>query len=382
LIYMDNAATSFPKPPEVIEAVTHYLTNIGGSPARSSHSMALEAARTIYKARENIARLVGLEDPLRVAFTSNATTAINYGLRGLISPGKHVITTGVEHNSVMRPLKQLQQEGIEVSVVPCSSEGFVDTADIVKAIRRNTAMVVMVHASNVLGSIQPVCEVGKICREKGIRFLVDAAQTLGILDIDMERDCVDLLAFSGHKALYGPQGTGGLAVSRNVKGSEIKPIVCGGTGSRSETDVQPNFLPDVLESGTPNGAGLAGLGASTDFVLATGTATIWSKENALTEKLVRGLREINSVKVYGPEDSKRRIGVVPFNIIGFDPSVVAYLLEDRYRILTRAGLHCAPMAHKTAGTFPVGCVRMSLSWFTTESEIDTAIQAVRELTSE
>ncbi|MCL6519460.1 MAG: aminotransferase class V-fold PLP-dependent enzyme [Armatimonadetes bacterium] len=379
MIYLDNAATSFPKPPQVVDAVVRYLTEVGGNPARSGHRMSTEAARIIYRTRESIARLVGLEDPLRIILTANATTAINIALQGLLKPGRHVITSSVEHNSVMRPLRQLESTGVEVTVVDCSREGYISVDAIAEAIQPNTDMVAICHGSNVLGSVQPIGEIGRLCREKEILFLVDAAQTLGVIDVDIERDCVDLLAFTGHKSLYGPQGTGGLVVSRTVKGSQFKPLVCGGTGSRSDSEIQPNFLPDVGESGTLNGPGLAGLGAGVEFVLAEGIEKIRKHEKALTEKLIKGLKAIPYVRVYGPKDSENRISIVSANIGGFDPSVFAYLLEDRYGILTRAGLHCSPAAHKTANTFPVGTVRFSLSYFTAEEEIDAVIDAMQEI---
>ncbi|MDI6829066.1 MAG: aminotransferase class V-fold PLP-dependent enzyme, partial [Armatimonadota bacterium] len=350
MIYLDNAATSFPKPPQVVEAVMRYLTEVGGSPARSSHRMSLEASRVIYNARENIARLVGLDDPLRIILTVNATTAINIALQGLLKPGRHVITTSVEHNSVMRPLRQLESTGVEVTVVKCNREGYVSAEAIADAIQPNTDMVAVCHGSNVLGSVQPIGEIGRICREKGVIFFVDAAQTLGVIDVNLERDCIDLLAFAGHKSLYGPQGTGGLVVARTVKGSQFKPLICGGTGSRSESEVQPNFLPDLGESGTLNGPGFAGLGAGVEFVLEQGIAKIREHEKALTERLIKGLNAIPAVRLYGPKDGENRVSVVSANISGFDPSVLAFLLEDRYEILTRAGLHCSPAAHKTANT--------------------------------
>lgn len=379
MIYLDNAATTYPKAPGVTEAVTRFMAETGGNPARSGHRMSVEASRVIYGARERIAELVGAADPLRVVFTGNCTTAINFALRGLLSPGDHVIATGVEHNAVMRPLRRLERDGIQLTVVPCDSAGLVDPTHIASAVNPCTRMVVMAHASNVLGCIEPVAEVGRICRALGVLLLVDAAQALGSVALDLEDDCIDLLCFAGHKSLYGPQGTGGLVIRDGIDLSRLSPLICGGTGSRSDSEEQPDFLPDMLEAGTLNGPGIAGLAAGLDFVLSTGVDAIRRHEMALTERLIQGMIGIPGVTVHGPTDLSRRVAVVSFNLEGVDPAVAAAELDQRFEIMCRAGLHCAPAAHRTAGTFPEGSIRLSLSWFTSRDDIDTTLGALMEL---
>ena len=262
MIYFDNAATSWPKPPCVTEAMVHFLQEVGANPGRSGHRLSVEAGRIVYAAREAVAELFHAPDPLRVVFGHNVTEALNLALHGLLRPGDHVITSSVEHNSVMRPLRALEQEGVELTVVPCSPEGCLDPADVQAAVRRNTTMIALNHASNVVGTLLPVAQVGRIARECDTLLLVDAAQTAGAYPIDVQADGIDLLAFTGHKSLYGPMGTGGLIVGERVNVRHMAPLKRGGTGSRSEHEAQPDFLPDLCESGTPNAVGLAGLHAS------------------------------------------------------------------------------------------------------------------------
>lgn len=378
LIYLDNAATSYPKPPQVVEAVSRYLRG-AGSPVRSSHRMSLEASRSIHCARERVAELVGLDDPLRVIFTANATAAINIALQGVLAPGDHVVTTSVEHNSVMRPLRMLEHSGVDVTVVECTEDGLATCDCIADALRPNTTVVVMTHASNVLGAIQPLAEVGELCRRKGVVMCVDAAQTLGAVPIGVEREGLDLLAFSGHKSLYGPQGTGGLVLGRGFDVSRLRPLMYGGTGSRSESEEQPDFLPDMLESGTANGPGLAGLAEGMGFVLSTGVDEIRRQESALTHRLMNGLSSIPGVTVYGPSSTSARSAVVSFRIDGLDPSEAAFRFDNEYGIMCRAGLHCSPAAHRTAGTFPEGTIRFGIGYFNTVEDIDIAIEATRAL---
>jgi cysteine desulfurase family protein len=381
LIYFDNASTTYPKPPEVVKAIADFLVRVGGSPARGSHRRSLEASRIVYDARELVADLVGIRDPLRVVFMANCTTAINIALRAFLSPGDHVVTTSVEHNAVMRALRCLEKEGVSVSLVQSDSQGFVQPNDIKSEIRSNTRLVVINHASNVLGSIQPVTEIGRVCREAGVLLLLDSAQTLGCVPFDMCKCQVDLLAFSGHKSLYGPQGVGGLIIGEHVNLSDINPVICGGTGSYSESEDQPTFLPDMLESGTLNGPGIAGLKAGVEFVLSIGVEAIRQHESRLIRLLIEGLSEIKRVVVYGAENLDNRAPIVSFNISDKDPVGVAHELEERFGILCRAGLHCAPTAHKTTGTFPKGSIRFSLGWFNTKEDVELAVKAVRELAS-
>ncbi len=380
-IYLDNAATSWPKPPEVAEAMVRFLNEVGANPGRSGHRLSVEAGRIVYQAREALAELFGVADPLRVVFGLNATDGLNLAIRGLLRPGDHVVTSSMEHNSVMRPLRALEREGVEVTVVHCSPEGVLDPAAVEAAIRPNTALVVLNHASNVVGTLLPVAEVGRMLRARGNGplLLVDAAQTGGAVPIDMEGDGIDLLAFTGHKSLYGPMGTGGLIIGPRVDIERLQPIRRGGTGSRSEYEEQPDFLPDCYESGTPNTVGLAGLLAGVRWVLERGVEAIRAHEQALTRRLIESLSAIPGVTVYGTRDPARQTAIVSFNIAGMEPSEVGLRLDEEFGIMCRVGLHCAPAAHRTIGTFPTGTVRFAPGAFTTTEEIDRAVEAVARL---
>jgi len=379
LIYLDNAATSWPKPPEVIRAMVRFMEEVGANPGRSAHRLSVEAARVLYEAREALADLFHIPDPLRIVFCPNATEAINLALKGLLRPGDHAITSSMEHNAVMRPLRALEREGVELTVVLCSPEGFLDPADLEGAIRPNTRLVVLNHASNVVGTILPVAEAGEIARRHGLLLLVDAAQTAGAYPIDVEAAKIDLLAFTGHKSLLGPMGTGGLYIGERVNLEEFEPLKRGGTGSRSELEEQPNFLPDMCESGTPNAVGIAGLLAGVRFVLERGMEEIRRHEVELAQRLIEGLSAIPGVTVYGGHDAHRQTATVSFNIEGLSPSEVGLRLDEEYGILCRVGLHCAPAAHKTIGTFPKGTVRFGLGYFNTPEEVERAVEAVREM---
>jgi len=382
VIYFDNAATSWPKPPEVLEAMTRFLRDVGANPGRSGHRTAVEAGRIVYAAREAVCELVNAPDPLRVAFAANVTQALNMAMWGLLRPGDHVITSSMEHNSVMRPLRALEREGVALTVVRCSPEGFLNPADVEAAIRPNTRMIVLNHASNVAGTLLPVREAGRIARERGLLLLVDAAQTAGAYPIDVQADAIDLLAFTGHKSLLGPMGTGGLVVGPRVDVSRMEPLIRGGTGSRSEREEQPDFLPDMLESGTPNAVGIAGLEAGIRWVLARGVDAIRAHERALAQRAIDGLRAIPGVTVYGPLDAARQTATVSFNIAGMEPSEVGLRLDEEHGVLCRVGLHCAPAAHRTLGTFPAGTVRFGMGVFNTTEEVDAAVAAVASLVRE
>ena len=380
MIYLDNAATSWPKPPQVLAAMARFLTEVGANPGRSGHRLSVEAGRIVYAAREAVAELFHAPDPLRVVFGMNATEGINLALRGLLRPGDHVVTSSMEHNSVMRPLRALEREGVSVTVVPCSPEGFLDPQAVLSALRPETRLVVLNHASNVTGTLLPVAEVGRaLHRMGGPLLLVDAAQSGGAVPINMQADGIDLLAFTGHKSLYGPMGTGGLIIGDRVPLEEFRPLIRGGTGSRSEREEQPDFLPDMCESGTPNAVGLAGLEAGVRWVLERGVEAIRAHEVELTRRLSDGLREIPGVTVYGSQDARLRTAVVSFNIAGMEPSEVGMRLDEEYGIMCRVGLHCAPAAHRTIGTFPAGTVRFALGAFTTREEVDAALRAVARL---
>ncbi len=382
MIYFDNTATSFPKPPCVLEAMAKFMNEIGANPGRSGHRLAIESSRIVYSAREALAELFHITDPLRIVFTANVTEALNLALHGLLKSGDHVITSSLEHNSMMRPLRCLEQQGIELTVVQCSPQGRLDPSNIESAIRPNTVMVALNHASNVIGTILPIAAVGQIARKHDLLLLVDAAQTAGVLSIDMERDGIDLLGFTGHKSLYGPMGTGGLVIGERVDLDAFEPIKCGGTGSRSEHEQQPEFLPDKFESGTPNALGLAGLNASVRWILEQGLDQIRSHEIRLTKRLLDGLSSIAGVTIYGEQDPEKQIATVSFNILGKQPSEIGLRLDEEFGILCRVGLHCSPASHKTIGTFPTGTVRFGLGFFNTEDEVDIAIAAVRKIAEE
>jgi cysteine desulfurase family protein len=381
MIYFDNAATSWPKPPGVVEAMVHFMEEVGANPGRSGHRLSVEAGRIVYEAREAVAELFNIEDPLRIAFGYNVTEGLNLALCGYLQPGDHVITSSMEHNSVMRPLRALEREGVELTVVACSPEGFLDPVHVEAVIQPNTVMVVLNHASNVVGSLLPVAEVGRICRQHDLLLLVDAAQTAGAYPIDVEADHIDLLGFTGHKALCGPMGTGGLYIGPRVDLERLEPLKRGGTGSRSEMEEQPDFLPDMCESGTANTVGLAGLGAGARFVLEQGVEKIRRHEEALTAQLIEGLKTVPGVIVYGGHDATCQMATVSFNVAGLEPSEVGLQLDEEYGILCRVGLHCAPSAHKTIGTFPTGTVRFALSYFSTVEEVEIAVRAVCEMAS-
>ena len=379
VIYLDNAATSWPKPPGVAEAMQAFLTEVGANPGRSAHRLAVRSGRVVYDAREAVAGLFNAPDPLRVVFGANATEALNLALAGLVRAGDHVITSSMEHNSVMRPLRSLERRGVGLTVVLCSPQGVLDPADVEAAIRPKTTLVVLNHGSNVVGTLLPVAEVAEIARRCGLLLLVDAAQTAGAYPIDVQADGIDLLAFSGHKSLYGPMGTGGLVIGTRVDPARLEPLKRGGTGSRSEAEEQPDFLPDRCESGTPNAVGLAGLAAAVRWVQGSGVHSLRAHEVALTQRLIDGLAGIPGVTVYGSLDATRQVATVSFNVAGAPPSDVGLQLDEEYGIMCRVGLHCAPAAHRTIGTFPSGSVRFGLGAFNTTEEIDAAVSAVAAL---
>jgi cysteine desulfurase family protein len=375
-IYFDNAATSWPKPPAVREAIAEYFGEAGGNPGRSGHRMSIAAARLVERAREELSGLFNVPDPSRFVFTQNATHALNLALYGLLRAGDHVVTTTIEHNSVMRPLRHLEKLGVEITQVACSPEGLLDITEITSALRANTRLLVTTHGSNVTGSLMPIEALGRLTRERNILYLVDASQTAGLIPIDVEQVAVDLLAFSGHKALLGPTGTGALYIRDGIA---LTPLVRGGTGSDSAHEVQPDFMPDAYESGTLNVAGIAGLAAGVRFVAETGIDTIKAHEQLLVGQFLTRASTIPGISLYGPGDATLHCGVVSFNVVGAAPSEVALLLDDTFDIMARSGLHCSPGAHRTLGTFPSGTVRFSFSWFNTSAEVERALEALREI---
>ena len=379
MIYLDHAATSWPKPPEVIAAMTHFLERAGGNPGRAGHRLSIDAGRIVYKTRETLAELFNAADPLRLIFTSNATHAINLVLHGLLRPGDHLVTSGIEHNAVMRPLRFLEQNGVRVSVVPCDGGGFLDPQDLARAVEKSTRLIVVTHACNVTGTILPIAEIAAAARRAGAYLLVDAAQSAGVVPIDMRAMGIDLLAFTGHKGLQGPPGTGGLVIGERVRVEDMSPLTRGGTGSRSESEYQPEDLPDKFESGTLNGAGIAGLEAGARFVMERGIEQIRAHETALAERLTEGLGNIPGVRLYGPSDWKKRSAVVSFTSDRFQTSEIGFRLDEEYGILCRVGLQCAPAAHRAIGSFPGGTVRLAPGPQTTADEIDAAVAAVARI---
>lgn len=375
MIYFDSAATAFHRPPAVRQAVLDALDTFG-SPGRGAHEATLTAARAVYTCRTRLAALFGLSDPARVCFTSNATEALNTSISGLFSPGDHVITTALEHNSVLRPLYRLRDAGLELTILPADEKGNLNYDDFAHALRSNTRGVVCTHASNVTGSAVDLDAVGAFCRAHGLLFAVDTAQSAGVLDLNMEKTGISVLCFTGHKGLLGPQGTGGLCVAPGVT---VRPLKVGGSGVLSFAEHHPSELPTGLEAGTLNAHGIAGLSAGVDFVLSTGVSTIRAREHALARRLYEGVREIPQIKVYGDWDSPYRTAVVALNLGDYDAGAVADALAQDYGICTRAGAHCAPLMHRALGTEEQGVVRFSFSYFNTEDEVDQAVCALRTL---
>lgn len=376
MIYLDNAATSWPKPPEVISAMASFLEKVGGNPGRSGHQLSIAAARVVYNTREAVAELLNAPNPLRVIFTMNATHAINLALYGLLRPGDGVVTTGIEHNSVMRPLRALERKGISVAVVPCLPDGSLDLSAMARCLSSNTRLIVVNHASNVTGTLLPIEEIAQIAHRIGALLLVDAAQTAGVIPIDMQAMGMDLLAFTGHKGLQGPPGIGGLIIGDGVDVSMLEPLIRGGTGSYSEFEEQPEDLPDKYESGTSNGVGIAGLEAGVRWVMTQGIEKIRAHELEINNALIEGLTAIPGVTVYGPQNAVKSTAVLSFTVHSRRVSEIGLKLEEEFGILCRVGLHCAPAAHKTIGTFPEGTVRFSPGIFTTLHDIRTVVKAV------
>ena len=379
MIYLDNAATSWPKPPEVLKAMVDVLEHAGGNPGRSGHRLSVEAARVMYDAREDIARFFNIDDPTRVIFTSNGTQAINTVLKGLLKPGDRVVASSMEHNAVMRPLRSLESRGLIVDVIPCASDGSLDINDIATAVDSTTRLVVINHASNVAGTILPIADFASITRRAGALLLVDAAQTAGVLSIDMKALGIDFLAFTGHKGLQGPPGIGGLVIGDHVDTQQIEPLMRGGTGSQSELEEQPEYLPDKFESGTPNIVGIAGLSAGISWVMGRGIEKIRAQEKELTGTLIDGLSGIASIKVHGTHNPEKTVAIVSFTVKDKHVSEIGLKLDEDYCILTRVGLHCAPAAHKTIGTFPEGTVRLAPGVFTTVDDIKEAMRAIEKV---
>lgn len=380
MIYLDNAATTYPKPEIVYKTMDAFYRTLGANPGRSGHRMAVAAEKEIEDTRMVVARLFGIKDASRQILTFNATDAINMGIKGFLKPGDHAITTFLEHNAVSRALYGLEKrDKITVTKVRNSLEGLVDPVDIKNAITSKTRLIVMAHAPNVLGTIQPIREIGRIAREHNIIFMIDAAQTAGVCEINVEEDFIDMLAFTGHKGPLGPTGTGGLYVGERLT---LEPWREGGTGFEAASLSQPEELPFKLESGTPNTVGIAGLRAGIEYVLSKGITTIRTHEQNLTNKLMQVFLHDQRFVLYGTTDITKRVGILSIKVKGFKPQEVGGILDQSFNIAVRPGLHCAPFAHQMMGTFPDGTIRISPGCFNTENDIDQLITALTKIANE
>ena len=380
VIYFDNAATSFPKPDCVTDAVVHYLTQIGANPGRSGHKLAIEAGQIVFKTRKSIAALFGVKNPMHVIFTSNATEALNTAIKGVLQKGDHAVTSSMEHNSTIRPLHEMEKEGtISLSIIQANKIGILDHEKIRKAITAKTKAVVINHASNVIGCIQPIREIGKICRENEVIFIVDCAQSAGVVPIDIDQDNIDILAFAGHKGLYGPTGTGGMVIADGFDFKRIKPLKYGGTGSLSDKIDQPDFLPDRFESGTLNVVGLSGLLSGSEYIQLRdgGIERILEHKTELQNYFIQQAKMIVPNFSCYSSSNFPSTGVVAFMITNISISETAQILSDKYGIMCRQGLHCSPLAHQSIGTFPEGTLRFGFSIFNKKEEIDFAVQALK-----
>ncbi len=378
-IYLDAAATSRQKPPQVLKALVSYAGDIGVSHGRGAYGKGIAANEMVYGARAALAKLFGVTRSDRILFTKNVTEALNTALKGFLKTGDHVVLSSLEHNAVIRPLNKLKADrGIDYTIVPANAHGRLNPYDFEKALKPNTKLVCLTHASNVTGNLTPVAEVGEICEKKGVAYLVDAAQTAGAVPIHMEALKIDFLAFTGHKGLMGPPGTGGLIVSPK---RNLDSFIEGGTGSNSDQEFQPGQWPDKFESGTQNYWGLAGLRAAVEFILKTSVQKIRRHEEALTSQFLKEAQKINGLKLYGlpGEGTTARVAVVSLNVEGKDPSEVGYELDERFGIMSRVGLHCAPLAHRTIGTYPTGTVRFSFGYYNTAKEIEKALAALNAI---
>ena len=378
MIYFDNAATTLRKPDCVIEAVTEAMGSMGNS-GRGVHDGALSAARIIYDTRAALARLFGAEGPERIAFTANSTQALNMAIKGLLSPGDHGITTALEHNSVLRPLYELEDRGMELTILGADALGNICYEDFAKAVRSNTKAIVTTHGSNLTGNLLDLARIGSIAWAHGLTYIVDASQTAGVFDIDVRRMNIDILCFTGHKGLLGPQGTGGLYVREGV---ELRPLLSGGSGVQTYLRSHPPQMPTALEAGTLNGHGIAGLGAAVKYLQETGLDTIRQKEQALMRSFYEAVRQIPGITVYGDFSSMDRCAIVSLNVRDYDSGEVSDALSESYGIATRPGAHCAPLMHRALGTVDQGAVRFSFSHFNTEEEIKIAVSALQELAQE
>lgn len=380
-IYLDNAATTYPKPREVADAVYAYMTQLGSNINRGCYGDAYSAEELVYETRQLLSDLFHGDDCRNVVFTKNVTEALNILLKGFLKPGDHVLVSSMEHNAVMRPLVQLEKSGVSFTRIPCCADGALCLDAMENLLTNRTCAVVMTHASNVCGTIMPLEEVGKFCQNHGLKLIVDCAQTAGILPVDMESMHIDALAFTGHKGLLGPQGIGGFVLKEEMV-PLLEPLLSGGTGSLSHTEEIPGFMPDRFEPGTPNLPGIMGLRAGLLWLRDTGLDTVRAHEAELTERFLAGLKPMEKsgwIRIVGKQTAHGRTGVVSIQTVGTELAHTAFLLDEQYGIQTRVGLHCAPSAHKTLGTFPEGTLRFSFGWFNTKEDVDAALRAMEEV---
>ena len=380
-IYFDNSSTSFPKAPNVGRAMGEFIENGAFNINRGSYEGAYEAGSAVLDTREMLKDLFNCPNSKNVVFTPSVTYSLNFFIKGFLKPGDHVLVTSVEHNAVMRPLVQMEKLGVEFDAVPCDEEGGVTADDFRAYIKENTKAIITTHASNVCGTIIPIEEIGALCKEKGLVYAVDTAQTAGILNIDMQKANIDFLAFTGHKGLLGPQGIGGFIASDKLEGL-IDPVISGGTGSLSDSEEIPDFLPDRFESGTLNLPGIIGLHQALVYLKEAGIDNMRKEKMEITKYFLDQVKEIDGVKVAGKKTVEGRLGVVSIDFEGFDNSIVSFYLSSKYKIMTRVGMHCAPKAHKTLKTFPQGTVRFSFSHFNTKEEVDVCIDAIKTILSD
>lgn len=375
-IYMDNSSTSFPKASGVAEAMMFFTTQVGCNIGRGGYDEAYHAAMVVYDTRVRLARLVGYPDPKNVIFTNNITTSMNFLIKGLLKPGDHVLVSSMEHNATMRPLVQMERYGVTFSRIPCDREGYLCLGEIEGMITPKTKAILLLHASNVCGTVLPIGEVGQLCRKKGLFCIVDAAQTLGVYPIDMQEMCIDALCFTGHKSLLGPQGIGGFVISDGLA-AEVEPLISGGTGSKSDSEEVPDFLPDKFEAGTMNLPAVYGLHVALEYLEKEGIDQIRLREQQLAAKLQEGIAALPGVRIVGEPDPFKRCPIVAVDFMDHDNAEVGFALESNYGIMTRCGLHCAPSAHKSLGTFPQGVVRFSVGAATTIDQIDAVIKSIK-----
>src|SRR6056297_1056738 len=378
-IYLDNAATTRFKPESVIKEMTDFLRNLNCSPGRGGYECAIESGRHIMNARFTVNDFFNGPDVENVIFTKNITESLNFLLKGFLKQNDHVITTTLEHNAVLRPLNQLEEKGIiEVSYVQCSNDGLLEPNDIEREIKENTKLIILNHASNVTGTILPAKKVGEIAKKHGLFYALDTAQTAGLLNIDFKKLNLDFLGFTGHKGLLGPQGTGGMILSNRLV-EEMESLITGGTGSLSESVKQPDFLPDKFESGTLNTPGIIGLKAGIEYINKVGIKSIHNHEIRLLKMFLDELKNIDKITVYGSTDINKKVPTVPLTIKGYDLGELGFKLAEKFGIMVRSGLHCAPLAHKTIGTFPDGALRFSIGWHTTEEDIEYTLETLAKL---